>query len=293
MNHPPLSTIALASALALTSFTTIACDMPPPETEDNCAEVEVATPELQTPPEASEVSVSTPVGPEYDAGQEGVTGTYMQITRKIVRAHLPEVKHCYDLGLKQDSQLAGRIVVKFKITGDGSVDEAEIASSDLANETVSDCIVSRVERWKFAKPHDGEEVVIHYPFVLRTDDDAPATDVPPLVPLPKTDVEVSDEDDTGGISKKVIRRIVRAHINEVRYCYNEGLTRDPELAGRIVVGFTIGADGNVVESKTAETTLEDSSVDTCIANAVGRWKFPKTKTGTSVVVNYPFVLEPG
>ncbi|MGB1016510.1 MAG: AgmX/PglI C-terminal domain-containing protein, partial [Nannocystaceae bacterium] len=276
MNHPPLSTIALASALVLTSFATSACDMPPPETEDNCVEVEVATPEqadgqsLQTPPEASEVSVSTPVGPEYDAGQQGVTGTYMQITRKIVRAHLPEVKHCYDLGLKQDPQLAGRIVVKFKITGDGSVGEAEIASSDLANETVSDCIVSRVERWKFAKPRNGEEVVIHYPFVLRSDDNAPATEVPELAPLPKMDVE----GDTGGISKKVIRRIVRAHINEVRFCYNEGLTRDPELAGRIVVGFTIGADGNVVESKVAETTLGDSSVDTCIATAVGRWKFP-------------------
>jgi hypothetical protein len=35
---------------------------------------------------------------------------------------------------------------------------------------------------------------------------------------------------TGALDKDIIRRIVRAHINEVRYCYNQGLARDPGSA---------------------------------------------------------------
>jgi len=294
MHPPPLRLITLLSTLALT----VACDTPPPETEDNCAEVEVATPEqvedrdVQAPEGVNKLSVSTPVGPDYDAGSQGVTSTYMQITRKIVRAHLNEIKHCYDIGLKQDPELAGRVVVTFTIAGDGTVKSAQIASSDLSNATVTECMLARVERWKFAKPRDGAEVVVNYPFILRTDEDAPATEVPPLVQAPKMEAS-GDEQDIAAMPKKTIRRIVHAHINEVRHCYNQGLTGDPELAGRIVVNFTIGADGYVMQSQVAESTLADSGVETCIATAVGRWKFPKTASGSNLVINYPFVLEPG
>jgi tetratricopeptide (TPR) repeat protein len=35
----------------------------------------------------------------------------------------------------------------------------------------------------------------------------------------------------GALDKDIIRRIVRAHINEVRYCYNQALARDPNAQG--------------------------------------------------------------
>lgn len=97
----------------------------------------------------------------------------------------------------------------------------------------------------------------------------------------------------GQFDKNIIRRIVRAHIGEVRYCYNEGLQEDPELAGRVEVQFTIGTDGSVAESTVASTDIDDSGVPECIANAVARWKFPKPADGNKVTVTYPFVLEPG
>ncbi len=98
----------------------------------------------------------------------------------------------------------------------------------------------------------------------------------------------------GGLDKDIIRRIVRAHINEIRYCYNEGLAEDPTLAGRVVIKMTIdGSKGTVTESEVASTTLEDSDVPECIAKATTRWKFPKSADGNKVVVSYPFVLEPG
>ena len=97
----------------------------------------------------------------------------------------------------------------------------------------------------------------------------------------------------GALDKDIIRRIVRAHINEVRYCYNQALARDPNAKGRVAVQFTIGGTGKVPSAVVQETTLKDPGVGNCIAQAVKRWTFPKPEGGGSVIVTYPFVLEPG
>ena len=97
----------------------------------------------------------------------------------------------------------------------------------------------------------------------------------------------------GALDKDIIRRIVRAHINEVRHCYNQGLAKDPNLKGRVSVQFTIGGTGAVQAAVVAESQIKDTAVSNCIAQAVRRWKFPKPQGGGSVIVTYPFVLEPG
>lgn len=97
----------------------------------------------------------------------------------------------------------------------------------------------------------------------------------------------------GSLDKDIIRRIVRAHINEIRYCYNQGLHKDPKLAGRVTIELTIAANGTVSASDVADSTVADEAVGTCAAKAVKRWKFPKPEDGGTVVVKYPFVLEPG
>ncbi|MEM6989074.1 MAG: AgmX/PglI C-terminal domain-containing protein [Myxococcota bacterium] len=97
----------------------------------------------------------------------------------------------------------------------------------------------------------------------------------------------------GALDKDIIRRIVRAHINEVRYCYNQGLVRKPDLEGRVTIKFTISPTGDVDKSDVNKTTVEDKNVGRCIAKAVKRWQFPEPDGGGVVVVSYPFVLAPG
>jgi len=94
----------------------------------------------------------------------------------------------------------------------------------------------------------------------------------------------------GGLDKDLIRRVVRAHINEVRYCYNQGLARDPNLKGRVAVQFQIGSTGKVPTALVSESDIKDSNVGSCIASAVRRWQFPKPPGGGTVIVTYPFVL---
>lgn len=121
---------------------------------------------------------------------------------------------------------------------------------------------------------------------------------PAEAPAPAVDSSVTNSDEPtpkaevdGALDKDLIRRIVRAHIGEVRYCYNEGLEHDPELAGRVVVDFVIGPEGKVTRSF-AHSDMEGDVPD-CIATAVSHWRFPRPADGEDVSVKYPFVLEPG
>jgi len=96
----------------------------------------------------------------------------------------------------------------------------------------------------------------------------------------------------GSLDRDIIRRIVRAHINEVRYCYNQALANDPNAKGRVSVQFTIDVTGKITAATVTESTLADAAVGLCIAKAVKGWTFPKPVGGV-VNVTYPFVLEPG
>lgn len=95
----------------------------------------------------------------------------------------------------------------------------------------------------------------------------------------------------GSLSKEIIRRIIRRHLNEVKYCYQSGLAKSPDLSGQVVVQFTIGATGQVVVSKVQSSTLKSPAVESCITAAVRRWLFPKPLGGGIVIVSYPFVLK--
>ena len=97
----------------------------------------------------------------------------------------------------------------------------------------------------------------------------------------------------GALDRDIIRRIVRSHINEVRSCYNAGLTKNPNLSGRVAISFMITGSGKVGTSVVQESSLKDSSTANCIARAVKRWKFPTPRGKGNVMVTYPFNLSPG
>ena len=96
----------------------------------------------------------------------------------------------------------------------------------------------------------------------------------------------------GSLDKEIIRRVVRNHLKEIRFCYEQGLHRQPDLAGRVSVGFTIRGDGGVLATHVAGSTLQSPSVESCMAGAVRRWAFPASPTGGATVVTYPFVVVP-
>ena len=94
----------------------------------------------------------------------------------------------------------------------------------------------------------------------------------------------------GSIPKGVIRRIVRGHKQQIRFCYEQGLRRRPDLSGRVAVRFVISGRGVVINSTVLDTSLGDPGVEKCITDAVRRFVFPKPEDGGVVLVTYPFSL---
>ncbi|HEY4185496.1 MAG TPA: AgmX/PglI C-terminal domain-containing protein [Polyangia bacterium] len=94
------------------------------------------------------------------------------------------------------------------------------------------------------------------------------------------------------MDKEIIRRIIRRHIQEVKYCYERELTKKPGLRGTIVVDFTIGQTGQIIASTLRGSSLGSPLVETCVVRAVLGWQFPVPLHGAIVFVSYPFGLRP-
>lgn len=97
----------------------------------------------------------------------------------------------------------------------------------------------------------------------------------------------------GRLPPEVIQRIVRQNFGRLRTCYEKGLLKDPNLAGRVAIRFVIETDGSVSSSsREASTDLSDDSVVACTAKAFGALSFPAPEGGKVVVV-YPISFSPG
>ncbi len=94
----------------------------------------------------------------------------------------------------------------------------------------------------------------------------------------------------GSLSREVIRRVIRRHINEVRFCYEQQLNARPDLEGRVMVSFIISPTGAVQTASVGNSTINNAAVEGCIVQAVRRWTFPAPDGGGVVGVNYPFML---
>lgn len=97
---------------------------------------------------------------------------------------------------------------------------------------------------------------------------------------------------TGALDRDVVRRIVRAHINEVRYCYNLALRDNPNARGMVEIAWAVDAAGKVKTSAVTKSAIK-GPIRGCLAKAVKRWKFPKPGDGDDVQVAYKFNLQPG
>lgn len=92
----------------------------------------------------------------------------------------------------------------------------------------------------------------------------------------------------GGLTQEQVRRTVRQHINEVRFCYEQALVRRPDLEGRVSVQFIISQTG-AVQSAGVSSTVNDARVGGCVRDAVTRWTFPRSDGMTAVT--YPFLMQ--
>lgn len=109
------------------------------------------------------------------------------------------------------------------------------------------------------------------------------------------DIGITSSDPTvmGSLDKELIRKVIHANRQQIRYCYEMQLNRFPNLSGKVAVKFVISATGSVASSSVAQSTVNNAELETCVAGRVKTWQFPKPKGGGVVIVTYPFIFSQG
>ncbi|MFZ9887961.1 MAG: AgmX/PglI C-terminal domain-containing protein [Myxococcota bacterium] len=94
----------------------------------------------------------------------------------------------------------------------------------------------------------------------------------------------------GSLSKEEIERVVRRNLNQIKYCYEKELAKDPNLEGKLVGTWTVGGTGSVVSASISQNTMGNAAVATCVERVIQRMKFPAPRGGGQVFVTFNFVF---
>lgn len=165
--------------------------------------------------------------------------------------------------------------------------EAERAAAEAARQEAEARAAAEHERALAAQTGDPPDPLAGLEDPPPRRQDGQGISISELPPTPVPRVAAGAADVRGSLSSEVIRRVVRRHLNQVRFCYEQELARNPAREGRVVVSFVISPSGSVQSSTVASSTLGSATAEACVANAVRRWTFPSPEGGV-VMVNYPF-----
>ena len=99
---------------------------------------------------------------------------------------------------------------------------------------------------------------------------------------PKITVKV-----TGGLDKRLIQKVVRQHLGELRVC-KEKNSSDKE-PNTIVVKWGISAMGDVTKVNVIKSEKKNKALESCFVNSIKLWKFPKAQNGKETSVEYTFI----
>ncbi|MES2857528.1 MAG: AgmX/PglI C-terminal domain-containing protein, partial [Bdellovibrionota bacterium] len=88
---------------------------------------------------------------------------------------------------------------------------------------------------------------------------------------------LSDDEETlieGGLDRDAIAEVIKRNLGQIRYCYERQLSSNPDLYGKVLVKFVIGADGILGAQKIDNSTLKSDMVEGCILRRMAGWNPP-------------------
>jgi hypothetical protein len=86
--------------------------------------------------------------------------------------------------------------------------------------------------------------------------------------------------------RSVVAEVVRQAAGRLRYCYEVRLQQNPQLSGRIEIGWSVAADGGTWGVHTLANETGDAALEACVESKISRLRFE----GASGDVVWPFVF---
>ncbi len=93
---------------------------------------------------------------------------------------------------------------------------------------------------------------------------------------------------SGRVPPEIIQRVVRAKTDALERCHEASIARRGDVAGRVVVRFTIAKDGSVVAAVDGGSTVDDPGLVECVLRIFRPMVFEAP--GAPVHVIYPIVF---
>ena len=94
------------------------------------------------------------------------------------------------------------------------------------------------------------------------------------------------------LDQAIVEMVARRHADAVKACYATLLAKTPGKAGTVTTRFLVGADGQVTRAHVAASTIDDPETEDCIGRDLCGWRFPALAAGHSLLLDYPFLLNP-
>ena len=102
------------------------------------------------------------------------------------------------------------------------------------------------------------------------------------------DFSIKSENGEGRAAPDIMK-VLRRRVPELRLIYNKHLEKKPGFEGKIVIEFTITPKGKITNISIVSSNTYFEEFDSEIVKAVSRWKFPKIKSGNTMV-KLPFLF---
>jgi len=87
---------------------------------------------------------------------------------ETMAAHMEEIRECYGRAGRARKYVAGKVNLRFMVSGDGRTQDVLVVSTDLGNYEVERCVVEVGRRVKFPAPIGHKATTFEYPVEFRS-----------------------------------------------------------------------------------------------------------------------------
>jgi TonB family protein len=109
-------------------------------------------------------SAAAPAALPVEAGATKEGPLSVEAVRDGIEARAADFRACYRKEQKKQKALAGKVVVRFTVRGDGSVKNVKVKESTLGNAAVEACLVGIAGTLHYPAADSGQETRVIFPF---------------------------------------------------------------------------------------------------------------------------------
>ena len=94
-------------------------------------------------------------------------GLTKEQVRQAISDNKRALRNCHEQFLTYKKDLGGRIVMRWKINGDGPVETISTQASNTAYPNFDSCVVEVIKKIVFPKAPNGNSTIVIYPFLFQ------------------------------------------------------------------------------------------------------------------------------